>query len=206
MNRNSEQQKLRTFFKAITETQEQHARFVNTLSFLEYVGARKILKSQPEDRIDSDLLAHVAEEVRHAQMFKGMALQLSDGRLEDYALPSLWQGQRAWKYFQGIDQAGAEALEKPDPWANYLLSTYLIEQRALEAYSIYSAFIQNEAHRRKLLGIIKEEETHLHETEAELNALVYEKTSLEKLLRKESLLFWDWVAAESERPMVPPNC
>ena len=34
---------------------EAHARFVNTLSLLEYIGARKIMKSQKESRITAAL-------------------------------------------------------------------------------------------------------------------------------------------------------
>src|SRR6476646_4684980 len=39
-----------------------HARFVNTLSRLEYVGVRKILKSRRSERLDIDGLQHILDE------------------------------------------------------------------------------------------------------------------------------------------------
>jgi len=185
--------KLRNFFEGITADRDQHARFVNTLSFLEYVGARKILKSQPEAHINANLLAHVAEEVRHAQFFKKMALALSDGNLKDYAPSSLWNGMGAWRYFQGIDQTCAEVLKDTTPWKNYLLTTYAIESRALSAYSLYFEFVKDGGHRKLLSGIIQEEQTHLLETEIALKALGCGADSLREVGMTEPRLFWAWI-------------
>ena len=49
---------------------ELHAKFLNTISLMEYMGARKIVKSQLEKNVDSEVLAHMTEEIRHAQIFK----------------------------------------------------------------------------------------------------------------------------------------
>ena len=47
-----------------------HARFINTLSRLEYVGARKLMKSQDSSGLDRETLQHLVEETRHAWMLK----------------------------------------------------------------------------------------------------------------------------------------
>jgi hypothetical protein len=192
-----EREKLKTFFARVTKEPETHARFLNTLSFLEYVGSRKIMKSQPESRVTADLLAHIAEEVRHAQLFKRMALALSDGRLVDYSAAALWEGEGAWRYFQGVDQAGPRLLQHysslADPWACYLLTTYGIETRASLAYEVYLDFAGVESHRKLVSGILKEEEVHLSETMAELARAFPDSRPLKELAGIEADLFWTWI-------------
>ena len=53
-----------------------HARFINTLSRLEYVGARKLMKSQDSSGLDRETLQHLVEETRHAWMLKKLACRL----------------------------------------------------------------------------------------------------------------------------------
>jgi len=57
----------------ILEKPSIHARMVNTFSMLEYIGTRKILKSQDAPSMTLSLLAHIQEEIRHAQMLKKLA-------------------------------------------------------------------------------------------------------------------------------------
>ena len=54
-----------------------HARFVNTLARLEYVGVRKILKSRRSERIDLDGLQHILDEAVHALRLKKAAVALA---------------------------------------------------------------------------------------------------------------------------------
>src|SRR5437016_685772 len=53
-----------------------HARFVNTLARLEYVGVRKMLKSRRAERLDLDGLQHVLDEAVHALRLKKAAIAL----------------------------------------------------------------------------------------------------------------------------------
>lgn len=55
---------------ALVKQPTLHARFLNTLSLLEFIGARKIMKSQEEDSVTPAVLAHATEEIRHAQVLK----------------------------------------------------------------------------------------------------------------------------------------
>src|SRR4051812_13000755 len=103
-----------------------HARFINTISLLEYIGARKILKSQHESSISATVLGHVSEEIRHAQIFKSVALKMSGGELLTYDDRSLLAGPAARAYFQDLDHGIMAELEIPDGWLNYLYSTLLI--------------------------------------------------------------------------------
>jgi hypothetical protein len=60
-----------------------HARFVNTLSRLEYVGVRKILKSRRSERIGLDGLQHILDEAVHALRLKKAAVALASGALKN---------------------------------------------------------------------------------------------------------------------------
>ena len=51
-----------------------HARFVNTLARLEYVGVRKILKSRRAERLDLDGIQHILDEAVHTLRLKKAAL------------------------------------------------------------------------------------------------------------------------------------
>ena len=46
-----------------------HAKWLNALSHLEYIGTRKIIKSQLSENIDYETLKHIHEESRHALFF-----------------------------------------------------------------------------------------------------------------------------------------
>jgi len=54
-----------------------HARFVNTLARLEYVGVRKILKSRRSERLDLDGIQHILDEAVHALRLKKAAVALA---------------------------------------------------------------------------------------------------------------------------------
>ena len=55
-----------------------HARFVNTLARLEYVGVRKILKSRRAERLDLDGIQHILDEAVHALRLKKAAAALGE--------------------------------------------------------------------------------------------------------------------------------
>jgi rubrerythrin len=153
------------FEKTITQLEanpELHARFLNTISLLEYMGARKILKSQNEDKISAQTLAHTAEEIRHAQTFKKLALKMSAGKLTSYGEEHLLCGEEAKEYFQAIDQA-VHNETGADPFTNYLYTTLLIEERANQVYPIYEPILARAGYPGVLKAIIQEEDTHLKE-------------------------------------------
>ena len=53
-----------------------HARFVNTLARMEYVGVRKILKSRRAEHLDLDGIQHILDEAVHAMRLKKAASAL----------------------------------------------------------------------------------------------------------------------------------
>ena len=151
----------RSILKRLVENKELHARFLNTISLMEYMGARKIVKSQLERNIDSEVLAHMTEEIRHAQIFKKMALKLSDGHLKTYSDEYLLAGPEGRAYIQSVDQSVAAALQGENSYLNYLLSTLLIEERANQVYPYYAELMEPLGFSGHLRTIMREEENHL---------------------------------------------
>jgi hypothetical protein len=182
---------------------ELHARFVNTLSLLEYIGARKILKSQKESRITAELLSHVAEEIRHSQALKRVALKLSGGELEGYSQDELLCGSEARAYIQAVDHTPLLPGEPSrDAWTSYLYTTLLIEERANRIYPLYEPILAEAGHPGVLKAILREEESHLADIRASLEAA--HAPELEPLREREEAAFrawWDAIAfsAESRR-------
>lgn len=181
-----------------------NARFANTLSLLEYVGTRKILKSQRQDAITVELLAHIAEEIRHAQLLKRLALRLSDGELATYDEPHLLQGREASRYFQTVDHAAARVglqrglpHDPEDAWRTYLYTTLLIEERASRAYPPYERLLDPLGHGAVIRAILADERHHLADVLGHLGAL--DSQGLDHLRDIEASAFSEWmVAVEGE--------
>lgn len=146
-----------------------HAKFLNSLSLLEYIGARKIVKSQPKERVTSDLLGHIAEEVRHARVFKGLALKLSKGELVSYTSEHTLCLKETVNYIEEIDRKVEHVLSFPDHWMNYLGTTLLIEERANEVYPFYDSILSEIGFKNVLRGIVLEEKSHLEDVRKSLN-------------------------------------
>jgi len=138
-----------------------HGLFINSLSVLEFAGARKIIKSQKAENIDSEVLSHISEEIRHARVLKNIALKMSDGKLSSYKKIHLLAGDEAWNYIQTVDHSIAKEFETSQPWLNYLYTTLLIEERAMKVYPLYSEVLEEFGFASSLKGMIIEEENHL---------------------------------------------
>jgi hypothetical protein len=162
-------EKLDLALKAIGNRASVHSLFLNTLSLLEYIGCRKILKSQQEDSVSEELLSHALEEIHHAKLLKTLALKLSEGLLTSYQTQHLLCGHEGRAYFQTVDYAVEAAFEKKDKRMNYLLTTFLIEERALKVYPIYSEYLTSLGYSNRLKSLVKDEHRHFKTVSEELN-------------------------------------
>lgn len=149
---------------------ELHGKFLNTLSLLEYIGARKIMKSQEEDQITPIVLGHMAEEIRHAQIVKKIAVKVGGASLKTYAESALLCGDEGRAYIQAIDHKAEEVLGQKDSVANYLLTTLVIEERAQELYPLYDDLLKPLGLNGPLKAIFREEEEHLFQVTEQLKA------------------------------------
>jgi len=143
-----------------------HARLLNTISMLEYIGARKIMKSQRADEFDLELLTHVSDEIKHAWLIKRMAAQLDADGTGTYSAECLLGGSEAEAYIQELDAAAKEELcgssfEGSESWVNYLYTSLLIEERADQFYGVYQGVLKDLGMDGPLKALMKDESKHL---------------------------------------------
>lgn len=191
------EKRLLQFLRAIVDDQTLHSRWLNTLSFLEHVGSRKIFRARLEDHMNEMLLRHASEEARHALFFKTMARrEAAGGSAETSELT--YCGPSANRYFQSLDSAVQEYARSryagaDIPYFCYLLTTWLIEVRAGLVYPLYQQALTEKESSVSLKSIILEEEGHLSEMNAELE--VHNLTSAaHSLLDAEAVLFERFLA------------
>jgi hypothetical protein len=78
--------RLESLVDKIVADQVLHARWLNTFSYLEYVGFRKIVKSQKAEALTAAILGHACEEGRHALGLKKLALRLGGAEFDSYLI------------------------------------------------------------------------------------------------------------------------
>jgi hypothetical protein len=147
------------------------AKFINTLSLLEYMGSRKIVKSQSAQMMSLDLLSHISEEVRHAEVLKKLSLKMSDNQLKTYSDEHLYCGAAARTYIQTVDHIAEELFGKQNAWISYLYTTLLLEERAKLIYPICGETIEPLGYTNVFKGILKEEDRHLEAILADLGVI-----------------------------------
>ncbi len=157
-----------------------HARFVNTLARLEYVGVRKMLKSRRAERLDLDGLQHLLDEAVHALRLKKAAVALGAGGaavVETFSDADTLAGEAGEGYFQALDRRAEAALAARGSAGaaaraemNYLLTSAAIEVRAQAFYPIYERRLREHGAAFSVSAITKDEDRHLEEMSQGLGA------------------------------------
>ncbi len=171
---------LRRLLAAVVASPALHARFVNTLSRMEYIGVRKMLKARHADNLDEEGLLHMIEEASHAMRLKRAAIQLNGGQQEGvrtYSEQDTLSGPAGERYMQGVDRGcealladcGLEGPARSD--ANYLLSTTAIEIRAEAFYPMYEECLKAAGAPFSVKSILKDELRHLAEMGESMSAI-----------------------------------
>lgn len=168
------QDKLKPLVEKIIRSPELHARWLNTFSYLEYVGFRKIIKSQTAENLDLETMEHAMEEGRHATYLKKLALKLGGPKFDSYAPDKLLCGSAAEDYFQTLDSSTEAALatdysDQGLSRLTYLYVTWLVELRALSVYGFYQEALAAIGLNPPLTGLLAEEDRHLSAVEKELS-------------------------------------
>ncbi|MGJ4750838.1 hypothetical protein [Leptospira kmetyi] len=167
---------IRSFLEKIIQDPAQHSRWLNTISFLEHMGSRKILATQSGFGMGEMILRHASEEARHAHFFKRMSERISPGSCPDYQSENLHCGFPAFLYFQRLDGMVLKNLNsagikgKQQSFLSYLYVTHLIEERADFLYQEYDRILEENKIPVSLKAILKEEESHLAEMQSSLAA------------------------------------
>lgn len=160
----------------IIRNDRQHARWLNTLSMMESVGARKIAGYIDPIHVDELTLQHAFEEARHAHYLKRQISKIGQ-KLSDYCRETLLAPRASYHYLHKLDwicsrylkQKGLSGRELKNHC--YLYVTYLIEVRAMKLYHTYQAALTSAHSPVHVRSIIKEEEGHLNNMSTQLEQI-----------------------------------
>lgn len=192
--------RLASLMPAVITDDQLHARWLNTFSYLEYVGFRKIIKSQRADALSRTFLNHALEEGGHAFLLKNLAVKVGGKAFDFYTPETMLCPAAASAYFQNLDHGCDEKFASlPDAERSkivYLYVTWLIERRALDVYGRYKDVLGTSPLATQLDDLLGEEVGHLRQVEAALAAADPEHaTRAPALERFEQDLFDTFVAA-----------
>ncbi len=196
------EQRLRGVLDLIDTQTTLRAKLLNTLSYMEHIGATKIAKTQSGPKADFMTLKHAAEEARHAFYLKRLCRKIDADSFPDYSLENLLAPIHSRQYLYRLDIAVARMVKKAGLQGeamrklSYLLVTYAIEVRADDLYPVYESYLEKYPERVSVSTIIAEEEGHLAEMESALAGYSPELQALKKeAIAFEEQLFEEWIAA-----------
>jgi len=176
----------RLFLSQVIADPVIHAKWLNTLSLMEHVGCRKIVKALNTYTLDQHLLRHIAEEARHAHFFKRLSLRVMPSLCEQYQPNQLLCGDAAQRYMQGLDHDVtdwvAQHAAAASPELSYVCVTLLVEERAMEIYPVYEDVLKQAKLSLSLRGIISEEEKHMDEMHDAFSRMGFDWTLHRKAL------------------------
>lgn len=184
---------------AIISSPTQHAQWLNTLSYLENCGARKIAACEHPTLVKEEMLKHAAEEFRHAHYLKKQIERVCFNPMDTYCLSSMLGSVATLHYLNALDVKTSrylrhEGLSYPDlKSASYLLVTYAIELRAAELYPIYNTLLRKAGSKVTVKSILLEEKEHLHEMQEGLKLLPYGSTHAGRICSIEASLCSRWI-------------
>jgi len=102
MNKLFSPSSIKPLLTSIVACPKLHAKWLNTLSYLENCGARKIASCEHPTLVREEMLKHAAEEFRHAHYLKKQIQRISRP-IETYALPTLLGGIATLHYLNSLD-------------------------------------------------------------------------------------------------------
>lgn len=191
---------MRDILTKIVQRNELHKKWLNTLSFLENAGARKISACEEPELVNITQLKHAAEEHRHAYYLKKQIQKLDGQAPRHYGHSELLAPVHTRQYLHKLDIQCARYLKKQFgfegrklKYSAYLYVTYLIEVRADGLYPAYQDVLTEQQSKVTVKSIIVEEEGHLREMISMLEILHPDwQTHASHLQAAEEVLFGNW--------------
>lgn len=189
--------------KRIVQEGSTHAKWLNTLSFMENAGARKISKCEHPTLVSQIQLKHAAEEHRHAYYLKKQISKINPELCKTYESTELLAPIATSQYLHSLDIKACRYLQKAFnldktdiKYAAYLFVTYAIEVRADELYPVYQQALTEASSKIMVKSIILEEEGHLEEMIHQLNEFSPDwKHHADHILTIEKELHEEWINA-----------
>lgn len=187
-----------------------HSKWLNTLSYMENAGAKKISASEHKEEVSLLILKHAAEEHRHAYYLKKQLAKLDENLCKTYRNAELLAPNHTKFYLNNLDVKVCRYLKQHFnlsgydlKFAAYLFVTYAIEVRADELYPIYQEVLSAKQSRVTVKSIILEEEGHLEEMLNQLREFSpdWEKHANE-IVKMEQQMFVDWMTGLEKEVLV----
>lgn len=180
-----------------------HGKWLNTLSYLENCGARKIAGCEHPTKVKREMLKHASEEFRHAYHLKQQIVKVWPSGFETYNTDSILGKIKSLHYLQSLDiqtcrylkiAMGIDSSNKIKLYS-YLLVTYAIEIRASQLYPLYHQYLKKSSSKVSVKSIILEEEEHLNEMRREIDLLPQGDSLSQYVCLLENQIFEDWKLA-----------
>lgn len=197
---------LYNLLERIVNNDEYHAKWLNTLSYMENAGARKISASEHPSEVNLIQLKHAAEEHRHAYYLKKQITKITSSFCENYKKEYLLASASTRHYLHNLDIKTCKYLQQHFTltkehlkYAAYLFVTYAIEVRADELYPVYQEILTKYSSKIMVKSIILEEEGHLEEMISQLDHFCEQwKIHAEHILTIENDLYQQWINSISQ--------
>lgn len=186
----------------IVEDNVLHAKWLNTLSYMENAGAKKISASEHKEQVNLVILKHAAEEHRHAYYLKKQLDKLGGNLCKTYTNEELLTPNHTKFYLNALDVAVCRYLKQHFKlagyelkFAAYLFVTYAIEVRADELYPVYQEVLTRAGSKVNVKSIILEEEGHLEEMINQLKSFSTDwESHAELIIKIEQDMFHSWIS------------
>jgi len=163
---------IQPFLEDVFASPGRQFHWLKSLSYLEFIGYRKMVKAVPYAEVNHGVYHHLSDEIQHSFMLKELAEKISEGRtLSPEALESITR--IAEDYFQTIDEKTdrtvRESLGIENSYLCYLGVSYLVEKRAMKVYPSYFSKAASSSLKHVIQKIIKDESEHLTYLESYIN-------------------------------------
>ena len=192
---------LTSILENIVNNNQLHSKWLNTLSYMENAGAKKISASEHKEDVTLLILKHAAEEHRHAYYLKKQLVKIDDQTCKTYTNSELLAPNYTKYYLNTLDVYVCRYLKKHFnlsgydlKFAAYLFVTYAIEVRADELYPIYQQVLTAKQSKVNVKSIILEEEGHLEEMLNQLKEFSPDwQKHAQEIVKIEQQMFNDWM-------------
>ncbi len=192
---------LKTIIEKIISSPELHAKWVNTLSYMENVGARKISRFEHRTETNLMILKHAAEEARHAFFLKKQIQKIDGNLCPSFSAEYILAPHQSLEYLNLLDIRISRFLKEKYhlsgyelKFGAYLLTTYAIEIRANDIYPVYQDALTSINSEINVKSIIQEEIGHLEEMEKDITGFFQEPSFVKSFsIQVETELFQSWI-------------
>ncbi len=186
------------FLEEVLGHRTKHYGWLLSLSYLEYIGYRKMIKSLGYEHLNKGSFHHLSDEIQHSFMLRELAQKSFHQEWQSgFSLDSIHQISE--EYFQNLDHEVHHKVLAVDPQENpvlcYMLTSYVIEKRAMKVYPAYLAKSSEAPVKYTLQKIIRDESEHLTYLEGKISLVPsFSSKDLEDLLEAEEKLFQQYLA------------